>query len=122
MNQNEQVVRKFIGAWSRLDPSELASFFTEDGVYHNMPIQPVQGRANIEKFIQGFATSWTHTTWEIQSILCADNLVIAERIDRTHIGNRSIDLPCVGVFELDSGKIKVWRDYFDLLTYQKALE
>ncbi|MDY6843887.1 MAG: nuclear transport factor 2 family protein [Thermodesulfobacteriota bacterium] len=122
MNQNEQVVRKFIGAWSRLDPSELASFFTEDGVYHNMPIQPVQGKANIEKFIQGFTTSWTDTTWEIQSILCADNLVIAERIDRTHIGNRSIDLPCVGVFELDSGKIKVWRDYFDLLTYQKALE
>ncbi|MBW2424081.1 MAG: nuclear transport factor 2 family protein, partial [Deltaproteobacteria bacterium] len=41
---NEKVIRAFIGAWSRLDPEELASYFTQDGVYHNMPAAPVQGR------------------------------------------------------------------------------
>ena len=38
---NEQVIQEFIAAWSRLDPVELASFFTEDGIYHNMPTGPV---------------------------------------------------------------------------------
>jgi len=32
-----------------------------------------------------------------------------------------VDLPCVGVFEMRDGKIAVWRDYFDLGTYQRAM-
>ena len=48
--------------------------------------------------------------------------MIAERVDRTKIGGKSVDLPCTGVFELASGKIKVWRDDFDLGTYTRALE
>jgi limonene-1,2-epoxide hydrolase len=43
------------------------------------------------------------------------------RLDRTRAGDKSVDLPRVGVFELEAGKIKVWRDYFDLATYQKGL-
>ena len=41
MTNNAQVIRDFIGAWSRLDPEELASYFTADGCYYNMPTQPV---------------------------------------------------------------------------------
>jgi limonene-1,2-epoxide hydrolase len=29
---NEKIIREFIDAWSRLDPEELSSYFTEDGV------------------------------------------------------------------------------------------
>ncbi len=35
---NEQIVTEFINAWSRLDPDELVTYFTEDGTYHNMSI------------------------------------------------------------------------------------
>ena len=31
-----------------------------------------------------------------------------------------MDLPCCGVFEMQGGKIKIWRDYFDLATYVRA--
>ncbi len=37
-------------------------------------------------------------------------------------GEKSVDLPGIGVFEIENGKIKIWRDYFDLGTYLKALE
>jgi len=47
--------------------------------------------------------------------------VIAERVDRTKAGHKAVDLPCTGVFELENGKIKVWRDYFDLATYARAM-
>ena len=120
-SENEQVILEFIEAWSRLDPTELASFFTEDGVYHNMPGAPVQGRANVENLIRGFSASWTETTWDVLNIVSSANIVIAERLDRTRAGDKSVDLPCVGVFELEAGKIKVWRDYFDIATYQKGL-
>ncbi|MFK7896131.1 MAG: SgcJ/EcaC family oxidoreductase [Myxococcota bacterium] len=121
MSENEALVRKFIEAWSRLDATELAAFFTEDGVYHNMPAGPIQGRANIEKFIAGFSAPWTETTWDLIHIASTGNLVFAERLDRTKAGAKSVDLPCLGVFEIEGNQIKVWRDYFDIATYQAGL-
>jgi limonene-1,2-epoxide hydrolase len=118
---NETIIREFIRAWSRLDPAELASYFAEDGVYHNMPTGPVAGRGNIEKMIGGFIASWTETEWDILHLATKGDVVIAERLDRTRAGEKSVDLPCTGVFELEGGKIRVWRDYFDLGTYAKAM-
>jgi limonene-1,2-epoxide hydrolase len=121
MSDNERVIRDFISAWSRLDPVELTAFFAEDGVYHNMPLGPTQGRDNIEALIRNFSASWTETTWDILTIVSSGNVVIAERLDRTKAGDKSVDLPCTGVFELEKGKIKAWRDYFDLGTYATAM-
>lgn len=121
MNENERIIRSFIEAWSRLDPAELAAYFSEDGTYHNMPIAPVSGRENVENLIRGFIASWTETTWELRNLASSGNLVFAERLDRTRAGEKWVDLPCVGVFELEAGKIKSWRDYFDFATYRAGL-
>ena len=122
MSRNTEFIEEFCKAWSRLDPTELAGYFTEDGVYHNMPAGPVQGRDAIEQFIRGFAGSWTKTDWEILNIAETGDVVIAERLDRTQAGDKSVDLPCTGVFEIRDGKIAVWRDYFDIGTYSRAMQ
>ena len=119
-HDNERIIRDFIAAWPSLDAERLAAFFTEDGVYHNMPIAAVAGRANLKGFIAAFLKDWTRTEWEIRHIVAAGDLVIAERIDRTWIGDKAIVLPCCGVFEMEAGKIQVWRDYFDMGTYIKG--
>jgi limonene-1,2-epoxide hydrolase len=121
MPDNEKIIREFIAAWSRLDPAELASYFAPDGVYHNIPTGPVAGRENVEKMIRDFTAAWTETEWEIVNLAAAGDVVIAERTDRTRAGEKSVDLPCTGVFEMEGGKIKVWRDYFDLGTYVRAM-
>ena len=121
MNENENLVRDFIAAWSRLDAAELAGYFTDDGCYHNMPFQPVQGRDKVERFIAGFIKDWTATEWEIVSLTSQDDRVAVERVDRTRLGDKGVDLPCFGLFEMSEGKIKVWRDYFDLATYTSAV-
>ena len=118
---NEKIIREFIGAWSRLDAEELASYFTEHGVYHNMPTGPVRGRENVRAMIAGFIGTWTETRWDILNLVSSGDVVIAERLDRTKAGPKAVDLPCTGVFEMENGKIKVWRDYFDLGTYAKAM-
>jgi limonene-1,2-epoxide hydrolase len=120
--QNATIIENFITAWSRLNPSELADFFTEDGVYHNMPAAPVSGRANIEKFIAAFLADWTSTDWELLTLISDGETVVAERLDRTKVGNKPVDLPCVGIFQMQDGKIRVWRDYFDMGTYMNALK
>lgn len=103
MSENEQVVREFISAWSSLDAEQLSAFFTEDGTYFNIPTQPVSGRDNIKNFIANFIKPWEATEWEIVNLLAAGNLVMVERIDRTRVAGKSIDLPCFGIFEMENG-------------------
>ncbi|MCC6382015.1 MAG: nuclear transport factor 2 family protein [Dehalococcoidia bacterium] len=116
-----EVVREFCAAWSRLDTDELMTFFTDDAVYHNMPGPPARGSTAVRKTIDGFLRGWQRTTWEIVNLASERNLVFAERVDRTDAAGRHVDLPLVGVFEIEGEKIRAWRDYFDMGTYVRAM-
>ena len=119
MSDNVQTIKDFIAAWSNLDSDELVGYFSEDGIYYNMPTQPVQGKEQLKQFIGSFISNWTKTNWDTLNIIGKGDVVIAERLDRTEVGDIKVDLPCCGVFEMEEGKIKVWRDYFDMGTYTK---
>jgi limonene-1,2-epoxide hydrolase len=119
---NVQIIQEFIDAWSELDVDKLVSYFTEDGIYHNMPTAPIQGHDNLKAFIAGFTANWTKTEWDTLHITGSGDVVFAERLDRTQAGEVSVDLPCCGVFEMENGKIKVWRDYFDMATFTGAFK
>jgi len=121
VDDNESVIRLFIADWSSLDADKLVEYFTDDGVYHNMPSQPVAGRAKLRRFIGAFLAGWERTDWQILNLVGRGDIVIAERLDRTVVAGKPVDLPCCGVFELRGGKIAVWRDYFDLATYTRAV-
>ena len=88
MISNEEIVRDFIAAWSRLDVEEIVAFFTPDGAYHNMMNKPVSGHDNLRKFIGGFIKDWTQTTWDVLNIVSRGDIVMAERLDRTNLGAR----------------------------------
>ncbi len=122
MTDNIAIIEEFIAAWSTLDADKLADYFTEDGTYYNMPAQAVTGRDNVRQFIAGFLATWTETQWDVLNIIAAGDVVIAERLDRTKTSHGDVDLPCCGVFEMADGKIKVWRDYFDLGTFMNAMQ
>jgi limonene-1,2-epoxide hydrolase len=116
-----QVIQDFCAAWSRLNTGELMEYFTDDAVYHNMPGPPAQGRDAVRATIERFLKGWQKTDWEIVNIAANGPIVFAERVDRTAAGGKHIDLPLVGVFEVQGEKIRAWRDYFDLGTYTRAM-
>jgi len=119
---NADTVRAFIAAWARLDVDELLGYFAPDATYYNMPIAPVSGHEALRPFITGFISGWAETSWEVLHLVEQGNVVIAERVDRTMTKDgKQVDLPCCGVFEIEDGKIKAWRDYFDMGTYMNAL-
>lgn len=123
MANNEQIVRDFIAAFGRLNVEEIMSFFAEDGVYHNIPWPPATGRAEVRKVIDGFfgGMNMTSANFEVLNQVAAGNLVMNERVDYLTIGGKKVALPVAGVFEIENGKIKSWRDYFDVETFNKAL-
>ena len=120
-NSPIEVVREFCAAWSRLNVEDLMGYFSADAIYHNMPGPPARGVAAVRRTIEGFLRGWDKTSWEIVRIAADGNTVLAERVDRTDAGEKHVDLPVVGVFEIEDGKIRAWRDYFDLATYTRAM-
>jgi limonene-1,2-epoxide hydrolase len=118
---NTEIITEFVNAWSSMDAEALAEYFTEDGCYYNMPTQPVKGRAEVTEFIRNFLANWTETQWDILNIAEVGDVVFCERLDRTKTTQGDVDLPCAGVFEMENGKIKEWRDYFDLGTFMNAM-
>ena len=118
----DDLITEFCTKWSTPDPDELAAYFTEDGVYHNMPMAAVQGREAIKEFIAGFLGGLDGIDFQVHRQVSDGDLVINERTDvMRRQGGEPIRLPVTGVFEIENGQIKAWRDYFDMATVTKAL-
>ena len=114
-----EVVRRFCAAWSgNAGAAELAAFFTEDAVYHNIPQEPITGRGNIAKAIASFLRPGPpgieSIDFRVINIAANGPVVMTERVDVFTIADRSFELPVMGTFEVSDGTINAWRDYFDL--------
>jgi limonene-1,2-epoxide hydrolase len=59
--------------------------------------------------------------WEIRHIVADGNIVLTERVDHFLVNNKKVSVPCMGVFELQGGKIAAWRDYWDLTQFEAQL-
>ncbi len=112
-------VRRFCEAFGRRDAEEILSFFTEDAVYHNMPLPPVKGKAAIRTVLDMFLKPAQHVEFVMLNLAAAGNTVFTERLDKFILGARTVELPVAGVFEVKDGKIAAWRDYFDMATWTR---
>ena len=113
-----EVVRRFCAAWSSdTGAEELAGYFTEDAVYHNIPLEPVTGRENIANTIASFIRPGPPgiegIEFRVINIAADGPVVMTERVDAFKLADRSFELPVMGAFEVTDGKISAWRDYFD---------
>ncbi len=110
----DALVTQFCEAWVRMDADELASYFTDDGVYHNIPMAAAEGREAVRGLLQGMKAMISSIRFEILRQVTAGGVVMNERIDHITMGDKTIALPVCGVFEIEGGRIKAWRDYFDM--------
>ena len=114
-----EVVRRFCAAWNAdVGAAELAAFFTDDAVYHNIPLTPVTGRAaianNFASFIRPGAPGIESLHVRLINIAASGPVVMTERVDAFKLPGKSFELQVMGTFEVREGKISAWRDYFDM--------
>jgi limonene-1,2-epoxide hydrolase len=120
MSESIETVLRFCEAFSRRDPDEILGFFSEDAVYHNMPMPPVQGKAGIKTVLDMFLKPAQSAEFIVLKIAEGDDgAVLTERLDKFALGGKNIELPVAGVFELSEGKISAWRDYFDMAAWTR---
>lgn len=122
MSANVERVLEFIHVWSRCDVDAVMAFFTEDAVYHNMPLEPVRGPEAIRGVIEGFVGMASEIEWVTHGAAeTGAGVVLTERLDRFRIGDHWVEVPVMGAFEMHQGRIAAWRDYFDLAQFQRQL-
>jgi limonene-1,2-epoxide hydrolase len=117
---NTDIVKAFIDAWNRMDYDAVEGLMAEDIFYHNIPMEPIEGRAAAGAFARSMDASAIH--WELIAIAENGNKVLTERVDNFDLANgKKLSIPVMGTFEIANGKIQAWRDYFDLGTFTRQM-
>ena len=115
------VVRELCDSWAKGDLDTLMEFFTDDAVYHNIPVAPVSGKEAIRQTIAGFTAGVESVEFRVLNMVADGNVVLTERVDAFVTPTVTIELPVMGTFEVADSKIAAWRDYFDLNQFMSQL-
>jgi limonene-1,2-epoxide hydrolase len=115
------VVHSFIAAWNANDLERVVAHLHPEVFYHNVPVAPIIGRDAVRSYLFGKG-GFEWVDWKLLAIAASGNKVLTERIDDFGIGGRDISLPLMGIFEIEDGLIRAWRDYFDMAMYRGLLE
>jgi limonene-1,2-epoxide hydrolase len=111
----EEVVRAELGAWEKLDVDAIISCFAPEAVWENVASGAVRsGHAAIREVTEGYMAHTKSFRAEILNIATSGNVVLTERIDHVDYDGRVVDLRIMGAFEVAEGKVRAWRDYFDM--------
>ena len=117
---NIDIVRAFIDAWNRMDWDAVEGLMAEDIFFHNIPMEPIRGRAAAGAFARRIGAAAVH--WELLAIAADGNKVLTERVDNFDLANgKKLLVPFMGAFEIENGKIRTWRDYFDLAIFTSQM-
>jgi len=121
MAQPIDVVREFCALWEKGDLDAIVESFTDDAVYHNIPVAPVTGKDAIRATIAGFTGGVDTIEFRVLNISADGNVVLTERVDAFITSTVTIELPVMGTFEVKGDKIAAWRDYFDMNQFMSQL-
>lgn len=116
-----ETVQAFIGHWNSGDLEAMYALCAEDVTWHNIPMDPIVGVATMRAAVAGFMGPVDRCEWEVHAIAANGSTVLTERTDAFILKDgRRAALPVMGTFEIDGdGRIKAWRDYFDMGQFQR---
>ena len=118
----EAAVNEFVRRAVAKDLDGLVELVSDDIEYDNVPMGKNRGPEELRNVLGAMVGHFDEIEFVTHRQTCSGNIVMNERTDRFRIGEKWIDLPVAGVFEVnDDGKITLWRDYFDLATMMSQM-
>jgi limonene-1,2-epoxide hydrolase len=116
---NARVVETFLYALQDEDFDAAEAVLSDNVVYENFGYTRMRGRRRIMKLLRrgqgkvGFEV-------KIHRIAAEGAAVLTERTDALIFGPVRLQFWVCGVFEVQAGRITLWRDYFDMFDFTKA--
>ena len=117
---NAHTVEVFLAALQDQDIDAAGAVLDEHLVYQNVGFPTIRGRARAIKLFSGMEG---RAGFEVKTHRIAVNgsTVLTERTDALVFGRVRLQFWVCGVFEVTNGRITLWRDYFDMFDFSKAL-
>jgi limonene-1,2-epoxide hydrolase len=121
---NRELVTEFCNSLLAGDMAKTVAYLSEDVVYHNLPWQPVIGRAEVRKVLDPLVhgENCAITKMEIHHTLAEGDVVMNARTEVWERAGVRVELPVAGLFVVRAGQIARWSDYWDLATIQPLLD
>ena len=114
-----KVVEAFLEAFVAMDFDTALTYLADDCEYTNIPIGTVHGSDGVREVLGPFFAPIHENEFLILRKAVTGPVVFLERLDRHRLDHGWRELPVNSVFEVHTGRITVWRDYFDLATAAK---
>ncbi|MFN3911494.1 limonene-1,2-epoxide hydrolase family protein [Hyphomonas sp.] len=111
-----ETVRAFLSAITAFDYDAAMTLIAEDCQYENMPMGKAIGPAGVRGVLEPFFSPTLENEFLILRELTDGKTVFTERLDRHRLATGWVELPVAGVWEVETGRITVWREYFDAAT------
>ncbi len=119
------LVTQFIDAIVANDLDTASSLISDDIEYDNVPMRKVIGKDTFRSSMGPFLESVSEMEWVVHQQIASGDLnsgtVMNERLDRFKLAGGWVEIPVAGLFVVENGLIVLWRDYFDLSTFQSQL-
>ncbi|MCX6489089.1 MAG: nuclear transport factor 2 family protein [Mycobacterium sp.] len=117
---NARTVETFLTALQNQDIDAAGAVLDDNLVYQNVGFPTIRGRARAIKL---FRSMEGRAGFEVKTHRIAVNgsTVLTERTDALVFGRLRLQFWVCGVFEVTGGRITLWRDYFDMFDFTKAL-
>jgi limonene-1,2-epoxide hydrolase len=118
---HRQTLEALIDAWRQKDLAAVLDFVSDDLVYHfHVGTRPIVGKDAFEKFLKRLGEQQQEVGWRIVRHAQAGDVLFVEGFDDyVDRKGRRIRHPYAGVFEFQGGRIRRWRDHFDLGLLQR---
>jgi limonene-1,2-epoxide hydrolase len=108
------LVEAFLDALKALDVERALGMLSDDIVYQNVPLPPDRGKRAVERTLRRMMKLVREFDVHMHNIAERDGVVLTERTDIGRGPLLDVEFWVCGTFELENGKIKLWRDRFDV--------
>ena len=116
----EETVDEFIKRVVAMDLGAATELVSDDVEYDNVPIGKNIGPEAMRTFLGGMVGGVDEVEFVVHRQV-AGSTVMNERVDRFRMGEKWIDLPVMGTFEVDGTAASASGDYFDMATFTDQL-
>lgn len=110
-----ETVNKIMDSWKAGNIDGVLEHVADDVTYYyRVGSEPLNGPDEIRSFLEKFGSGMSNIQWRINRHAQEGNILMVEGADDfvDAKGNR-IQIPYMGMFEFENGKIRLWRDYFN---------
>jgi limonene-1,2-epoxide hydrolase len=120
----ESVVRRFLAVWTDPNLDEImTTYFADDSLYINGPFGSFRGVDAIKGHLQEQIDVARWESIDVKSLVADGGTVMMERVDNVDMVGKIIPVEMMAAFEIDAdGRIKYWRDSFDLKSVTDRLQ